>query len=145
MELLTIIALVVLLAMIIVMFLLLWTKIVQGRWFTSDGGVIRPRAINQEIIVKYNSDGEPKEIKPKTAFTYVLIGNTIPTNSGDLDIPIDDKFLTRGMIITFSNESDEDFTFSLNNVSGDILARESSTYIVEGDGVLRPINLFGSN
>lgn len=85
---------------LVVVYILLTTKIVAGRWFGEGNGVINVRAISSEIMVVDNGE-EYKPVKPKTAQNYIII----PAEGGHEALNIDSRYFNRGMIITIVNES----------------------------------------
>ena len=121
---------------IIILYILLITKIVAGRWFTENGGYIQASAIIKETIAIDDGDGY-KTIVPRTAFNYI----SIPDDKRYTVLDLSDKYLTRGMVLVFANASSVDVSVYIDgeSIGETVPAGNSSSYIVSGPKTVRKV------
>ena len=109
---------------------MLGTKIINGRWFGTEGGLIRPRSISQEfLLVAEKSGNNYKEISPKAAFSYIIL-------NGDAKIVnLNPDFFDRGMVLTFINETGVDSEIHVDGNDTNIIigANARSAYLINAD------------
>lgn len=140
-EILISLAMLVLLVLVVLALVLLRTKLVPAQWFGEDGGIIRPKSITQELIVKTDTTS----LQPRAAFNYIVFPSTNTTApSSTSNLTLNTKFFTRGMVITFINESDSKKMVSIENIIMEIDAGDSVMYIVQSDNKLRLVTAGGS-
>jgi hypothetical protein len=137
------IVLIALIACVVLLFVIL-NKLITGKWFGGDWTFINPRSISQEIVAvlsstvtKYNT------IKPQAASVYIVFPtstSTTPTN-----IEIDTSYLTRGVLLTFVNDSAAIVSTNLQDSSNSpvkLTGNTTSVYVVSTNKKLRLLTLW---